>query len=206
MVYVNNDKAAGSAAYYEARHYLGQLGEAFGHEFEFVPLSNHLASADAPFALNRSAIIRIKGTEEGFGIVGEFNPSVIRALKLPAKTAGFELAVSALFPSEGSEKYTPLARFPKVTQDITLRVANDKSFSAVFDALSSGLQAAKPAELTIDVEALGIYQAPDDTSSKNLTFRVQTVNYEKTLTDAEINSLLEAAAASAAKSVGAERV
>jgi len=56
------------------------------------------------------------------------------------------------------------------------------------------------------LEPLSIYQRPDDTDHKQVTFRFAVASYERTLTDAEVSKLLDAIAVAAAESCGAKHI
>ena len=159
----------------------------------------------APFESNRSAVLR---DSQGliWGVVGEFKASVRQALKLPAQTAGFEIDSLLLLRAESTSGYTPLPRFPKVTQDVTLRIAAELSYQELFDFLAGELDKAKPENSLAGLEPIDIYQKEADREHKNVTFRLSIASYERTLTDAEVNKLLDALAAAAKEKFGAERL
>jgi phenylalanyl-tRNA synthetase beta chain len=207
LVFAAQKTVSEGAAYFQAKRLLLDLSQSIGIQLEFVPLTAHASSTDAPFELNRSATIRIKGQEQGFGVIGEFSAKVLRGLKLPAKSAGFELEVGALIGATSSaEEYTPLSRFPAVTQDMTLKISTDVAFGQLDSILHESLERSVPSKGLLRIEPIGIYQKADDTEHTQVSFRISLASYERTLTDAEVNTLLEAAAAAAKAAVGAERI
>src|ERR1700742_3841986 len=115
----------------------------------------------APFEPNRSAVLR---DQAGliWGVVGEFKTSVQRALKLPPSTAGFEIDPLLFIKAKQGSGYTPLPRFPKVTQDITLKVSATVSYQELLDFMESELAKAKPENTQTTLEPVDIYQKPDD--------------------------------------------
>ena len=204
--------AGAGAAYYRAQHLaLNALADFMPTtSITFVPLGGAdllgfepLKQMVAPFEPGRSAIVY--NADKIVGIVGEYRRSVAKALKLPGYCAGFELFLSA-FQSPETSTYTPLSRFPKVNQDITLKVPSEVSYHDVRQAVSSGLDAAKSDQVVLNVQPLGIYQSSDDKGHKNISFRVIAVSYDKTLTDSEVAGLLDEAAGAAKHAVGAERI
>jgi phenylalanyl-tRNA synthetase beta subunit len=65
---------------------------------------------------------------------------------------------------------------------------------------------AQPAETLPTLSPLGVYQAKDDISYKNISFRLTISSYQKTMTDAEVSVMLDAAAKLAHDQFGAEKV
>ncbi len=194
------------AAYYEARKYLEALvGE---DALEFKPISADMQQYPVvqPYDLNRTALVSIKGGDF-LGIIGEFKPSVAEALKLPKYTAGFEVdttvlqAVTAAGPS-----YSPLLRFPSVKQDITLGVSAKLNYAELYDLVDQELAANAPDETHIQLTPIDIYQKSEDADSKNITFRLSIASYDRTLTDTEVNKLLDTVAAAAKTKLSATRI
>jgi phenylalanyl-tRNA synthetase beta chain len=210
FVVTANDKAAvakNGAAFYEARKYLDYLGSRFGFELEYTPL---LSEPDfplmKPYDYFRSAVVGIKGGEQ-LGVIGEFKPAVLRKFKLPKHTAGFEIDPYALLQSKGSgSRYRALPRFPKVEQDICLKVPAGTSFSAVEDEVRSYLDVNRPDNTYYTLSPLDIYQRDDDRTHKQLTFRLHIASFDRTLTDAEVSKLLDGIAQTAMEKFQAERI
>jgi len=215
LVFAANAKAAKQyqgAAYYQAKKYLETLLADFNLDrtYSYEPVSDKasagnpwLAQLVMPYEPNRSAVIC---DAEGhiWGVVGEFRKSVSNNLKLPEFTAGFELAPRALMSSTQKPTYLALPRFPKVEQDITLRVSTDVAFSGLEELLTSELSNARPDQTYCKLTPLGIYQKDDD--HKNISFRLEIASYERTLTAEEVNKLLDTVAAAAHNALQAERV
>jgi phenylalanyl-tRNA synthetase beta chain len=198
-------KKTGSS-YYQARKYLTELA---GAPLEFKPVGQDMQQYPVvqPYAPNRSALVSDKSTGEFLGIIGEFKLDVTRNLKLPKYCAGFEVdttALQAIF--KNAKKYVSLPRFPKVTQDITLKVPADLSYQELFDFVSTELDKAQPENTLPGLGPIDIYRAPDDTKHKNITLRLNIASYERTLTDTEVNKLLDAIAAAAKNKYAAERI
>ncbi len=157
----------------------------------------------APYEPDRSAVLH--DGERIVGVVGEFKRSVARAFKLPDFCAGLELFLGALAGAH-SEQYTSLSRYPEVTQDITLKVAADVSYQALYDTLWNEVESKKPEQTLATLEPLDIYQRPDDPSHKQLSFRLKVSSYVTTLTDKEVATFLGLVANTAKEKLGAEQV
>lgn len=195
-------KPAGSA-YYQAKKYLENL---VNQELVYQPVDESIKgyAAVQPYEPNRSAQVSLK-SGEFLGIIGEFKPSVARALKLPKYCAGFEVdteVVQQLLAT--GPAYQPLSRFPSVKQDITLKAPAKLNYQTVGDFVAQEAQAHAPKNSRLQVEALDIYQKQGD--HINFTFRLTTTAFDRTLTDAEVNQLLDAVAAAAKTKLSAERI
>ncbi|MCA9325586.1 hypothetical protein KDA23_06020, partial [Candidatus Saccharibacteria bacterium] len=208
FIIAQDDKhAPDGAAYYQARKYLQQvLGGAVG---DLVPMQDFDFATDewgrqltAPYEPKRSALI-IKD-KMIWGVVGEFTSSVRRALKLPRYTAGFEVHLDAI--AGKSHAYVSLPRFPEVVQDLTLRTPSAVSYATLRKLVWDELGKVQPEHSLPTLGPLGLYQAEGDAEHRNITLRFALANYDRTLTDAEVATMLDAAATAAKDKLGAERV
>lgn len=207
LVYAATDKAAkAGAAFYEARKFLVNLAAAFGLQLEFRPfVSEEDYQVAKPYDHKRSAKVFVKGTGLPLGMVGEYKQSVRQALKLPSHTAGFGIGLLQLQTAltQATKPYLPLPRFPKVSQDITLKVATSVTYQELYDCLWLELTKARSDKTLSKLGPLDIYQPKDDTENKHVSFRLTVASYEKTMTDAEISKLLDEAAQAALAKFGA---
>jgi phenylalanyl-tRNA synthetase beta chain len=202
------------APYYRARRFLVHLLAHFSAAglVRFEPLQDAdlaatpwLQQMSAPYEPGRSAILR---TEDGlaWGVVGEYRPAVRRALKLPDYVAGFELDPLLLLQTAAKTSYVPLPRFPKIEQDICLKVPADISYATVFDFVWRELNPLCPEHSVPSLSPVDIYQRGEDPAHKQITLRLGLSNYERTLTDREVAAILDQIAARARQELNAERV
>ncbi len=179
--------------YYHARTYLTQLANHSLIPFnknllkDIVPLGQMVA----PYQPERSGLVWSNKLEMPVGIVGEFRPSVIQRLKLPASCAGFEIFLSALHAGTGAS-YAPLSKYPAVQQDISLKTDTSLSFAQLHDALAAALRDAAPKDMRLTTECIDIFSK--DQATKHTAFRITAYSYERTLTTDIMNSLLDRAA------------
>jgi len=204
LVVTANDKLKKPGApYYQARKYLETLASV---ELEFKPVGKDMRQYPVvqPYDYNRSALVKLKDGDF-LGIIGEFKPSVTRALKLPKYSAGFEIDTTILQPIlAAGPSYSPLLRFPGVKQDITLKVPADVSYGRLRDFVNQQLGAKAPEDGHASLEPVGIYQKEPNT--KNVSWRVTVTGLNRTLTDKEVNALLDEVAKSATDKFGAQRI
>jgi phenylalanyl-tRNA synthetase beta chain len=213
FVYANK-KAQPGAPYYTAVKYLQNLLESFGAS-SYVALEP-LAGANlgnpwteqivAPYEPGRSAILRDSGGLI-WGVIGEFRTGVRRAFKLPDHSAGFEIDTLLLLQSGGQSKgYVALPRYPRVTQDITLRISSDLAYQKLHDLLRQSLETLRDQNMIMSLSPLDIYQREDDPAHKQITFRLSIASYDKTMTDQEVAKIMDDLAAVANEQLQAERV
>jgi phenylalanyl-tRNA synthetase beta chain len=202
------------AAFYQARIYLDELLASYGVGgfVAYEPLFDAdlyknpwLEQMTATYEPSRSAVLR---TADGlvWGVVGEFKASTRQKLKLPEFTAGFELDPLLFLQDKASSRYVPLARFPDLEQDLTLKVMSDKVYQSVYELLQASAIAHKPEDVSVTIQPLGIYQAEDDKAHKNFTFRFTLVSDKRTLTTDVANILLDAVSSDAGTKLQAERI
>jgi phenylalanyl-tRNA synthetase beta chain len=212
LTFATEDKAAASkqgAAYYYAKTYLTTLLRDLNisSSVSYEPLSANDTDVATPyFENNRAATINIDG--HVVGRIGEYRAAVRKSLKLPAYSAGFELGIDPLMAlAQDDANYTTLSRFPKVEQDICLKVGVDVSYGELFDFVQARVQE-RIVELdcSFKLSPIDIYQRTDDQSSKQITFRVTVASYDKTLRDSEVAEILDYVAQSAAQTLSAQRI
>lgn len=206
LVIVANDKLKKTgAAYYHARKLLTNL---VGDRLVFSPITDEMKqfSMVSPYDTNRSAMV---ATENGkfLGIIGEFKSSVARQLKLPKYCAGFEVDTDVLGELIAKrQSYVVLPRFPKVTQDMTLKVSANLNYQELFNLVSNELSKVLPDNSLSSITAVDIYQREDDKDHKQVTLRFVISNYIRTLTDKEVNALLDKVAETAKTKFSAARI
>jgi phenylalanyl-tRNA synthetase beta subunit len=206
------NKDAKGAAYFEAKKYLTDLLAGLGiTEIRYLPYEEPTSEEDKqavrPFDSNRSSYVMVGNSV--LGILGEYKPSVRRSLKLSASCAGFELDIDLLLPlvsANTKSHYVSLSRFPKVEQDICLKVPAALSYQQVYDFVWNNLQKEKPERTSTLLSPVDIYQREDDSSHKQITLRLDISSYERTMTDEAVNALLDNVAVAAKAELQAERL
>jgi phenylalanyl-tRNA synthetase beta chain len=207
FVYAAKAVTQQGAPFYEARRYLEHLAGVLGVQLAYTQLSAHETAMDGPFELGRSAIVRISGENAVLGIVGEVRSETLARLKLPDNTAAFEIDTMTMSKHIQSRAgYRPLPKFPKVAQDICLKVAAGIPYGEVLAHVETVLSKVAPGQTITDVFPIDIYQRSEDTAHKQITLRISVTSYERTLTDAEVAGMLDSIASSAKDALQADRV
>jgi phenylalanyl-tRNA synthetase beta chain len=209
FVYASSKKQPG-AAFYRARRFLDDLARDFGLTLSYkaVVEDPHVPVAD-PYDYTRSAYVSIVSNGEFLGMVGELKPSILKKLKLPAQTAVFTIGPTLLNGAIEYGKtlaYNQLPKFPKVEQDICLRVDTKLDYQELRDFVEAEINKAKPDQTLSSLGPVDIYQRKEDVEHKQITFRMTIASYERTLTDQEVAKILDKVALAAKDKFAAERV
>jgi phenylalanyl-tRNA synthetase beta chain len=121
------------------------------------------------------------------GVLGEVHLKVAQAFEIPANTYLFEINVDTLLPSTlGGVQYDPLPRFPAVMRDLALVLDEGVSHERVADVIK-GFSLVKKAVL-FDVYSGKQVAAGNKSLAYSLTFQ----SPDHTLTDIEVDKVLEA--------------
>jgi phenylalanyl-tRNA synthetase beta chain len=215
LVFSANTKAAKSYSgppYYMARKYLVHLtrGLNIAGPLTFKPLNpdeyNETSkSSIAYYQTGRAAAILLGGVVAGE--IGEYKSTVRRSLKLPDYSAGFELDLNVLKSQAGQRNnYAALPNFPSVNHDITLQVPSPLSFQEVYDFIRNELHELKPDHSYFLIRPSAIYQSESGSGTKNITFHLEIANYERTLTDKEVNIMLGSLAEISKQKINGQRI
>ncbi len=197
------------SAFYQARAYADYLFSRLGITYDIVPLTDDLTGDSlaekqmiAPFATNRSGAIMIG--DKLVGVVGEAKRAVSKALKLPASTAVFEVDIDALRLAPRINRYKPLSKYPKIQQDISLKVSGGITYQDVYSVADNVL--AKVDHLRYTISPLDIYQSERDASSKHIALRITAWSDRKTMASPELGQILDTIADAAAAELDAVRL
>lgn len=195
------------AAFYVVRRMLDELATDLGIAVTYQPLDATLTDdpITSVFMPARSAAVYAEGLPDPIGFIGEFAPSVTKAFKLPAYAAGFSLSQTSVLDArdmQSGSTYTPLPKFPSVTQDLTFTVSNNISALQLSTALRAALMST---DIILHIEQTYVYQA-ESSDSKNVTFRVTFTNAHQTLQTSAVNELVAQAAETLASSLNAQLV
>ena len=80
------------------------------------------------------------------------------------------------------------------------------TYQQVFEFVWQQLSTVKPDHSVAHLVPVDIYQRPDDTDHKQITLRLSLASYDRTLTDTEVNDLLDKVAEAAKTDFQAERL
>lgn len=214
LVFAANGKTShhfGTSSYFQAKEYVIKLLTQLAIDIELEKNLDNLktpieAQMIAPFSKDRSALIKDKNSGKLIGVIGEINQVVSKSLKLPVFCAGFEIDISTILSSKGRTNYIVLPKYPKVEQDITLKVNIQISNSELTNFIVGELNKMKLGECDFELKTMDIFQKDDDKSNKQITFRLRIASYDRTLTAQEVNNLLDEIAVLASSKFNAQRI
>jgi phenylalanyl-tRNA synthetase beta chain len=144
----------------------------------------------------RAAQIMVDG--RAIGRLGQVHPELQRRLDLRRPAFVFELDVEAVAPSV-RRKAAPVSRYPSVRRDIAVVVTRDVSAARLEACVR---QAA--AETLVDFRLFDVYHGEGiDSNKKSVALGLTFQNPTRTLTEGEINALMDAVVGALEKDLGA---
>ena len=199
-------KKPDGAMFYYARQQMDELLTVIGIEnqtYEAVSseADKALVQQQGVFAPDRSAVVRVKGTE--IGVVGELTAVARDNFRIQAPVAALTIDISALMSvwHENTQGYTPLSKYQWAQRDISIKAAADVPYSKLYSAAMQALQNTMGYHVTI--EPLSIYQANRDAADATTTFRITLTHHDKTPVKKDIEALLEQVSDAVSKQFGA---
>jgi phenylalanyl-tRNA synthetase beta chain len=133
------------------------------------------------------------------GHLGELHPLVVRRFDLEGRVAALEIDVAPLLELARTPRVSPLPRYPAVERDLAVVVDESVAAADLLDAIRSAA-----GDLLESLDAFDEYrgeQVPEGSKSVavSLTFR----SAERTLTDAEVDALMNGIRSTLAEKYGA---
>jgi phenylalanyl-tRNA synthetase beta chain len=158
------------------------------------------AGVRAPWHPGRCGVLSVT-THAGsdiIGYAGELHPGVIAAAGLPERSCAFELDLGALIGAiQPSPVLSPLSPYPAADRDVALLVPGGVSASEVEAALREGAG--------VELESVRLFDDFQPAEGRrSLAYRLRW-RAGRTMTAEEVNTLRDAAVASAAAGTGAEQ-
>lgn len=133
------------------------------------------------------------------GIVGELHPQWVQKYDLVAAPIYFELDLQPLLARQTVQAQA-VSRFPAVRRDLALLVAE----TVEVEALATSLRAAA-SKLVTEIALFDVYRGKGvEEGKKSLAFKVLMQDTARTLTDAEVDSVMQDLIAAAANSHAAQ--
>ncbi|MEO8863300.1 MAG: phenylalanine--tRNA ligase subunit beta [Candidatus Saccharimonadales bacterium] len=194
-----------NAAYFNARRYLDYLASSLELTLVYSPINKEPGfPVTSSFDHERSALVTIKETDTFLGIVGEYKHDVIRQLKLPTATAGFELGLEGLQQAlieNTKTSYRSLSKYPSATQDICYKLSQQISFGQIDECLRGELAKTNYAW---ELYPIDIFSKTEE--FKNITFRLQLSDNNRTLKTSEVNTLIESLSQKVSQELDGEHI
>lgn len=184
-----------------AKKHEGKKGEAFFELkgaldafFEDLGLAvwfdDEPAVESAVYHPHRAARLKVDEMPDGaeLGLMGEAHPALKEKYGIKGAVAVFELDLTHVAELARKEKeYRPISRYPTVMRDIALLVPRDTRVVEVMDIIEN-----TGGELLIDTDLFDIYEGSEiPNGKKSLAFRLLFQSHERTLTDQEVDAIME---------------
>jgi len=189
-----------TSVFYEAKGYAQFLLERLGiDDFYFDTFdAKSLDLTDSLWHDGRTAAIKIEGSGQVVGFVGEVDSAVAAGFGIEEKVGIFEFDMAALQEiAEQEREYEPIRKYPIVTRDISLI----SSQSVRVDEILSTIQAAG-GEMILDTDLFDIFDFADGSTS--YAFHILIGANDRTLTSSEIDSVMEKIITKLNKELGIE--
>lgn len=137
------------------------------------------------FHPTRAAVIEVENTR--LGVMGQINPQTAARCDVPERTYVFELDFNQLMELSGqSAAYQPLSRYPAVTRDLAVVLADTVPYHRVAELITN-----EGGDLLESLTLFDVYTgAPLLPGQKNLAFSVVFRSRERTLRDQEVDDSL----------------
>lgn len=131
---------------------------------------------------------QIEVRQKPVGIIGELHQEIKKEWGLKGKIAMAEFSLEKFLEEVKKEKeYRPVSRYPSIIRDLSVLTPKNAKISQVLEIIEiSG------GELLIDTDLFDIYEAEEISEEKqSLTFRLVFQSKVKTLTDLEVNKIMD---------------
>ncbi|SCZ49149.1 phenylalanine--tRNA ligase subunit beta [Thiohalomonas denitrificans] len=144
----------------------------------------------------QSALIRLDG--EPIGWIGALHPSVETSLDLSARAFVFEVRLDAVTKGR-LPQFHELSRFPAIRRDIAVVVERDMPAAKVVECA----RAAAP-EILRELKFFDVYEGEHiDSSRKSLALRLTLQSRSRTLTDEEVDAVIDGIVTTLGNQLGA---
>ncbi len=185
-------------SFYKAKGYIDALMDRLGIDDYYYDTFD-AAPADTPITLwhqGRSAAIKIEGSGEEIGYLGEINPLVLANFDIHQRAAVFEFDLEKLRKTaEAEREYEPIRKYPEVVRDISLIAPQ----GILVDEILQTIQKAG-GNLVLDVDLFDIFDFADGSSS--YAFHIIFGADNRTLKSGEVDKLMEKIISSLEKELG----
>lgn len=188
MMMADKENTHGSEIFFELKGAVSTYFERLGLEvyFQDIPSLGTTVFPRSAFHPYRAALVKVM--ESTLGVLGEVHPMVLAQAGIKANVALFEVDFLELARVADEEKeFHPISKYPSMMRDIALLVPLDTRVVEVEDIIEN-----TGGELLADTDLIDIYEGaklPD--GKKNFAFRLIFQAEDRTLTDTEVNAIME---------------
>jgi len=133
----------------------------------------------------RVSEIKISGSDQTIGCVGEVSPLVLADFDIDSRVAFFEFDLKLLQEVSSSQReFKAIPKYPNVSRDIAMVVSGGERVDEILEVIQSA-----GGSLLVDVDLFDIFDFADGTSS--YAFRIMFSGGDRTLTSQEVDVLMQ---------------
>jgi phenylalanyl-tRNA synthetase beta chain len=174
-----NTAESGRQAFYSLKSVLAACVEALS-----APALTYQRGAAELFHPGRCAAVTLDGRQLGY--LGELHPTVGATLKVEGRLVAFEIDVEPVLAASQIPRAQPLPRYPAVDRDLAVVVEDHVAASSLLSAIQESA-----GDLLVMARAFDEYhgsQVPE--GNKSIAFTLTFRSPERTLTDAEVDKVM----------------
>lgn len=149
-------------------------------------------------ALHPGQSARIYKNEQAIGWIGALHPRLNKPLDINCRVYVFELALSAVLAAK-VPAYSPLSRFPALRRDLAL-VVDEKTEAGKIEHCLKGIES----DILKSIQLFDVYSgAGVEVGKKSIAVAFQLQHAERTLTDEDVETLMNTVTQTLEQHVGA---
>ena len=174
-----NTAESGRQAFYRLKSVLAGCVEALS-----APALTYQRGAAELFHPGRCAAVTLDGRQLGY--LGELHPTVGTTLKVEGRLVAFEIDIEPVLAASHIPRAQPLPRYPSVDRDLAVVVEDHVAASSLLSAVQESA-----GDLLVMARAFDEYhgtQVPE--GHKSIAFTLTFRSPERTLTDAEVDKVM----------------
>jgi len=185
---LNNSK---NVDFYTIKGVVEEILDYLGYAGRYSLIKQELPKEMHP---GQSAYINVNGTN--VGIIGKLHPNVTKE-----DAYVFEINLDELFEKKvGKMKYKEISKFPSIKKDVAFVVAKNLESKDIEKVIKSA-----GGSLLAEIEIFDVYTGTNVAEDKkSIAYSLTFVDNKKTLTDEEVNSLMEKVMNNVCNKFGAE--
>ena len=139
------------------------------------------------FHPHRAATIRIG--DESIGMIGEIRPAVLERMKTKARVTAVQIDIQSLTRLvEDESEYRQISKYPTIIRDVAVIVPFNLKMETVLNVIENA-----GGEMLVDTDLFDYFYDEDmrHNDKKSLAFHLKFESADRTLTDKEVNGIME---------------
>jgi phenylalanyl-tRNA synthetase beta chain len=158
-----------------------------------IPIKGEPFESEAPSTFHPGKTARLRmvggGAETNLGVIGALHPAVLEVLDTETEIVAAELdldLILSVLREQGWVQYRPISRFPEVSRDLALVVADEVPSGRIEEEMWRSA-----ASSLVSVRCFDVYRGKQiDEGHKSMAYSLTFQQPDRTLTDADIEKLM----------------